>query len=66
KETIAAIKENQVTVVFGVPPIYNYLSRIGEAADLQSVRIFVSGGAALPQKVAAQFQQKYGASHGSG
>lgn len=61
KETIAAIKENQVTVVFGVPPIYNYLSRIGEAADLQSVRIFVSGGAALPQKVAAQFQQKYSA-----
>lgn len=61
KETIAAIKENQVTVVFGVPPIYNYLSRIGEAADLQNVRIFVSGGAALPQKVAAHFQQKYGA-----
>ena len=60
KETIAAIKEKQVSVVFGVPPMYNYLSRIGEAEDLRSVRVFVSGGAALPQKVAAAFQQKYG------
>jgi long-chain acyl-CoA synthetase len=60
KETIATIKEKQVTVVFGVPPMYNYLSRIGEPQDMASVRIFVSGGAALPQKVAAQFQQKYG------
>ena len=60
KETFAAIKEKQVSVVFGVPPMYNYLSRIGEAEDLRSVRVFVSGGAALPQKVAAAFQQKYG------
>ena len=60
KETIATIKEKQVTVIFGVPPMYNYLSRIGEPEDLASVRIFVSGGAALPQKVAVQFQQKYG------
>lgn len=60
KETIAAIKESGVTVVFGVPPIYNYLSRIGAPEDLSGVRIFVSGGAALPQKIAEQFAQKYG------
>lgn len=60
KETIATIKEKQVTVVFGVPPMYNYLSRTGEQQDMASVRIFVSGGAALPQKVASQFHQKYG------
>lgn len=60
KETLAAIKKNQVTIMFGVPPMYNYLSRLGEAGDLQDVRVFVSGGAALPQKVATQFQQKYG------
>lgn len=60
KETIAAIKENNVTIVFGVPPMYNYLSRIGAAEELSGVRVFVSGGAALPQRVAEQFRQKIG------
>ena len=60
KETLATIKEKSVTIVFGVPPIYNYLTRIGTPEDLESVRTFVSGGAALPQKVAEQFLQKYG------
>ncbi|MHC1760638.1 MAG: AMP-binding protein [Negativicutes bacterium] len=60
KETIAAIKEKNVSIVFGVPPIYNYLTRMGSPDDLSSVNTFVSGGAALPQKVAELFQQKYG------
>lgn len=60
KETIATIKETGVTVVFGVPPMYNYLSRSNATAELSGVRIFVSGGAALPQKIAEQFLQKYG------
>lgn len=60
KETLAAIKKYTVTVVYGVPPMYNILARLGEAADLNSVRIFVSGGAALPKKVAEAFAQKYG------
>ncbi|MBP2665812.1 MAG: lcfB 1 [Firmicutes bacterium] len=45
KETLAAIKEKSVTIVFGVPPIYNYLTRIGTPEDMESVRTFVSGGA---------------------
>ena len=60
KETIAAIKDTRVSIVFGVPPIYNYLTRIGAAEDLKGVKTVVSGGAALPQKVAEQFQEKYG------
>lgn len=59
RETIAAIKENGVSFVFGVPPMYNYLSRVGAVEDLAGVRSFVSGGAALPQTVAEQFRQKY-------
>ncbi len=62
KETVAAIKETGVTLVFGVPPIYNYLTRVGNAEDLAGVKVFVSGGAALPQKVAEQFLAKYGTS----
>ncbi len=60
KETIAAIKEYRVTGVYGVPPMYNYLSRIGEPGDLAGVRFFVSGGAPLPEKIARQFAEKYG------
>jgi long-chain acyl-CoA synthetase len=59
KETIAAIKDTGVTIVFGVPPIYNYLSRLGETNDLKNVKTFVSGGAALPQKIAEQFMEKF-------
>jgi len=61
KETTATIKEFGVTVVYGVPPMYNFLSRMGEAEDLAGVRLFVSGGASLPEKVAKQFREKYGA-----
>jgi len=60
KETLAAIKEYKVTVMYGVPPIYNLLLRVGEKTDLAGVRIFVSGGASLPQPVAEQFFNKYG------
>lgn len=60
KETIVAIKEFGVTVVYGVPPMYNFLTRVGEREDLASVRYFISGGASLPEKVAQQFDTKYG------
>lgn len=59
KETTAAIKARGVTVVYGVPPMYNLLARLGDAGDLAGVRIFVSGGASLPEKVAKQFREKY-------
>ncbi len=60
KETIAAIKEYRVTAVYGVPPMYNLLARIGDPGDLAGVRFFVSGGAPLPEKIARQFEEKYG------
>ena len=60
KDTIAAIKERGVTVMYGVPPMYNFFVRMGAAEDLAGVRLFVSGGASLPEKVAEQFKLKYG------
>jgi long-chain acyl-CoA synthetase len=60
KETIAAIKDNGITVMYGVPPMYNLLARTGDPGDLAGVRFFVSGGAPLPEKVARQFAEKYG------
>ena len=60
KETIAAIKEYKVTVAYGVPPMYNLLTRIGEPGDFAGVKYLISGGASLPEKVAKQFTEKYG------
>ena len=60
KETLAAIKEYDVTVMYGVPPMYNLLSRLGEKQDMAGVKLFISGGASLPEQVARQFQEKYG------
>lgn len=60
KETIAAVKEFGVTVYYGVPPMYNILARMAAPEDLAGIRYFVSGGAALPQKVAEQFRDKFG------
>jgi len=60
KETVAVIKEQGVTVVFGVPPIYNILARLAAVKELARVRIFVSGGASLPVKIAQQFERAYG------
>jgi long-chain acyl-CoA synthetase len=61
KETIAAIKKHRVTAMYGVPPMYNFLARVGERGDLAGVRFFVSGGAPLPEKIARQFEEKHGA-----
>ncbi|EGO65888.1 class I adenylate-forming enzyme family protein [Acetonema longum] len=60
KEALAAIKDYGVTVMYGVPPIYNLLTRVGTPEDLQGIRLLVSGGASLPENVARQFRQKYG------
>lgn len=60
KETIAAIKEYGVTVMYGVPPMYNILTRVGQPEDLAGVKLLISGGASLPEKVARQFTDKYG------
>ncbi len=60
KETVAAIREYGVTVVFGVPPIYNFLTRLAAVKELSNVRIFVSGGASLPVEIAQQFHRVYG------
>lgn len=60
KETLAAILEYKVTVVYAVPPMYNFFIRIGQPQDLGGVKFFISGGASLPEKVAQQFAEKYG------
>lgn len=59
-EIINAIVKYSVTIAFMVPPMYNLLARRGSPSDMATVRIFVSGGAAIPQPVAKAFEDRYG------
>lgn len=60
KETMAAIANYGVTVVYGVPAIFNILARSGDPELLKTVRTFVSGGASLPESVAKKFVDRFG------
>ncbi len=60
KEVIDAIKRYGVTVMYGVPSVYMLLLRTAEPDDLKTVRLFMSGGASLPQQVAEDFAAKFG------
>ncbi|HWR31076.1 MAG TPA: AMP-binding protein [Negativicutes bacterium] len=60
KDVIAGIKRFHVTVMYGVPSVYALLLKSAEADDLKSLRLFMSGGASLPQQVAEDFQRKFG------
>lgn len=58
-EIVHAIIKYKVTIAFMVPPMYNLLAHRGNPSDLESVRMFISGGASLPQPVAQAFKERY-------
>jgi len=60
KDVITTIREQGVTVVCGVPSMFNYYASLGTPEDFAGVRLFVSGGASLPVEVMNQFHQKIG------
>lgn len=59
-EILQAIETYAVTVSFLVPPLYHLLVRLATPERLKSVRLFVSGGASLPEPVAKKFEEIYG------
>ncbi len=65
-EALAAVEEHQVSVVAGAPPMFAAWAGTGEAAVLRSVRLAVSGGAALPREVAERFTDRFGIPLGQG
>lgn len=58
-ETVTVIK-NGVTVVYGVPAMYNVFAARVSPEDFKAVKLFVSGGASLPEPVAKAFREKFG------
>lgn len=60
KETVSAIRDGGVTIVYAVPAMYQFISNVGQPEDFSKVRYFISGGASLPETVARKFQAKFG------
>ena len=56
------IKRDQVTVLMGVPTMYAAIlhSAGGGAADVESLRLCVSGGAAMPVELMRAFEKQFG------
>jgi fatty-acyl-CoA synthase len=58
--TLSLIEKEKVSIVFGVPAMYQALleSERFSKTDLTSVRIFYSGGAALPVSLAQEYERR--------
>jgi len=58
KNIIQRIREEQISIVSGVPAMYSYYLSLGKKEDFESVRAFISGGAALPVEILENFEKK--------
>ncbi|MFX4261872.1 long-chain-fatty-acid--CoA ligase [Pelotomaculum propionicicum] len=58
KDVIATIRDHGITLVAGVPAMYNFYTSLAKPEDLAGVRLFVSGGASLPMEILERFHEK--------
>ncbi|MCH6265255.1 fatty acid--CoA ligase family protein [Neobacillus citreus] len=61
KDIFQLAKEYQATVFAGVPTMYNFLFQYPEGSpeDLSSLRLCISGGAAMPVALLENFEKKF-------
>ncbi|MEH7225757.1 fatty acid--CoA ligase family protein [Bacillus sp. JJ1566] len=61
KEIFKIAKDHEATVFAGVPTMYNFLLQYpdGNPEDLNSLRLCISGGAAMPVALLQGFEQKF-------
>lgn len=60
KENMALIAKHRVNTFAGVPTMMQLFLKGAMPEELQRIRYFISGGAALPQAVAEGFKKKFG------
>jgi long-chain acyl-CoA synthetase len=60
REAITTIRKRELTIIYGVPTMYKLYAQWGTPEDFQKVRLFVSGGSALPREILDQFALKTG------
>jgi long-chain acyl-CoA synthetase len=58
---LTLLAENHATVFTGVPTMYSALLAVPDAPALSTLRVCVSGGAALPVEVLHSFEARFGA-----
>ena len=59
-ETLRVIEKDKCTIVVGVPTVFIMISNLSEfqTANINSVRVFISGGAACPEEVMRKYWDK--------
>ena len=60
KTTIDLIREEKITDIYAVPPIYRLITMFAEKDDLKTIRLALNGGTTLPDKIANDFTEKFG------
>jgi len=60
RETISSIRDNQLTIIAGIPTMFRLFTQWAAAEDFVHVRLFISGGSSLPQEISQSFMEKMG------
>src|SRR3954451_18257206 len=60
EKALEIIKRDGVTVFEGVPTMYHALLGAGGDHDVSSLRLCISGGAAMPVEIMRQFEEEFG------
>jgi long-chain acyl-CoA synthetase len=59
-KALEIIERDRVTIFEGVPTMYHGMLHAGVEADISSLRVCISGGAAMPVEVMRAFEEKFG------
>ena len=60
KSTIDLIREEGITDIYAVPPIYRLITKFAVKNDLKTVRLALNGGTTIPEKIANDFAERFG------
>jgi long-chain acyl-CoA synthetase len=59
-KALEIIERDKVTIFQGVPTMFNGMLHASKEADVSSLRVCMSGGSAMPEKVMRDFEEKFG------
>src|SRR4051812_766042 len=59
-KALEMVERDGVTIFEGVPTMYHGMLNAGVEADISSLRLCISGGAAMPVEVMRQFEEQFG------
>ncbi len=60
KSTIDLIRDEGITDIYAVPPIYRLITKFAVKDDLKTVRLALNGGTTIPEKIANDFRDRFG------